>query len=943
MLVPEKVARFRVAAPAEYEVALLDALASIGEVHLEPSLGGERSALPSLYVDVLEGRVNYANLNVEEALEVTRRILREGDPLLSKLEGKVAELRNIEEMRVVVERLDGMGISPDRLGRESLGIVTDYVFVSDENVTDAVHEFLRAGAIVRRSRVSHAKHILVLIYGSDKASSVNALKAKYGLQIALPSWFFDKTESVLRRLEEEETRIRKEIIDIIIEVSSVLRDAFEFEHATRLEIVSNALRAIENSEKQVDKLEKIFYDTLGLLLGYRFCLEKKMLLAKYGVKKAICELSRKILIDEPVEPGEFEKLLSSLFSQEEAAAQRMELEKLNRLLVIRKLLRSTMLSGSSGKAFVVSAGDKKLEEAIASAPEIYGAKVVGELRERGVIAVVFEVAETLEEAYANFLRDKFRASVVEISDPSKELEEALAKLERSIFSAKNSILSSIISKSLRKFKVDVKKVLEELGEQELREVYSYIAKMRRGVEQKSIPEGDRFVYLKTLIGLADETSEEILHLEEELNVAKSLPSEALADSIRKLETSLVSVSRRLAEILSYKAVTEAMYRAHPLLSEVRIFRSRRIVVVEGYVPVKYVGLLEDSLRGKVPRLLYFKYSEVPRSAGAPTYIERRGLKKYLYSLTSMRGTPAYWEIDPTLIFTAMFVVMYGMMFGDIGQGLVLSAFGAWLLKTKYRLLGITSEGAATLGALSLMAGISSMVFGAVYGFMFFLKPLAHPIIAPIHDIYEIIAVALWFGVAQLVVAMALNMVNLWRMGDNIGAVFSGMGGLGLLFYLSGVVVAYNLATTGFNLAVLSSPSLTPFLLAILASILGVLGYGLYESIHGGEKEKIMHAVSEVIEMIIALPANSLSYIRLAAFAMAHEAFGILAENLTPSVGEIASYAVANLLVLGIEGLAVGIQAMRLTYYEFSTKFFKGVGVEFKPISTRIRFVTESSQ
>jgi V/A-type H+-transporting ATPase subunit I len=339
--------------------------------------------------------------------------------------------------------------------------------------------------------------------------------------------------------------------------------------------------------------------------------------------------------------------------------------------------------------------------------------------------------------------------------------------------------------------------------------------------------------------------------------------------------------------------------------------------------------------------LYFKYFEIPRTATAPTYVERKGLKKYLYTLTSMRGTPAYWELDPTLIFTGLFIVMYGMMFGDIGHGLVLSLFGAFMWKTKYRLLGITREGAATLGVLSLLAGLASMFFGYIYGTMFFLVPLGKPIIAPIHDVYGIIAVALWFGVAQLILAFILNMVNLWIYGDRLGALFSGMGGAGLAFYGSGVVIAYRLATSGFNLAILSSPELAPFISVLIIALLSVVGYGVFEALHYGEKEKLMHAISEVIEMIIAFPANSLSYIRLAAFAMAHEAFGILAENMAGFTGPIASYLVANFLVLGIEGLAVGIQAMRLTYYEFSTKFFKGTGIKFEPVATPISSIEKA--
>jgi V/A-type H+-transporting ATPase subunit I len=880
-VLPEKVAKFWAAAPAEHEMTLLNAIASVGSVHLESELSRVGSVLPDLLVDVLEGRINYANLNVEEALEVSRRVLRPGDPFLSKLEDKVKELKNVELVEKILGRLEVIGVSPDSFGKPRLGVVTDFVMVADENVHDALSELAKAEVIARRARVSPQHHVLVLVYSTNKSSEVERIKKRYSLNVDLPRWFYEPLDSARRRAEEEKTRIRKEIIEILVEIAGVLRDAFEFERAARLDIVSNALRAIENAEKSIEDLEEVFSEIIAF---YSICGGKRIIPANVGLRKPVYELAESLIKGEKVSPHHFKEALSSLFSQEELAKLEDSLIKYNNLHDLSDVLSASQL------------GEK----------------------------------------------DKLGVQAIAALEGQQDLESLRELLIRRTEAVRNSLLISVVARSLQRNRERLEKILEILGKRELQQIYSNLSKLKGKVPQRSLPEGDAYSFLKSLVSLADELSGETSYLRGELELIKELPFEDAQERLQDAEKMLLDATSKFIELLSYKSVIEAMFRAQPLLSEIRVFRSRRITVAEGYVPVKYVPLLEETLKARVPRLLYFKYSEIPRASMAPTYSETRGLKKYLYRLTSMRGTPAYWEIDPTFIFTTLFVIMYGMMFGDVGHGLVLLLFGAFLLKTKYRLLGISREGAASLGTFSILAGLSSIAFGCIYGCMFFLKPLAEPIIAPIHDVYGIIAVALWFGVAQLMLALSLNILNLWLYGDKMGALFGGMSGAGLAFYGAGIVIAYRLTTSGFNFAVLSSPDLSPFVVLLAFALLCAFGSGVFEYLHFGEKSKVMHAVSEVIEMIIAFPVNSLSYIRLAAFAMAHEVFGILAENMTSFAGPLASYLVANLLVLVIEGLAAGIQAMRLIYYEFSTKFFKGTGVEFIPVSAPLGHIEKIS-
>lgn len=106
--------------------------------------------------------------------------------------------------------------------------------------------------------------------------------------------------------------------------------------------------------------------------------------------------------------------------------------------------------------------------------------------------------------------------------------------------------------------------------------------------------------------------------------------------------------------------------------------------------------------------------------------------------------------------------------------------------------------------------------------------------------------------------------------------------------------------------------------------------------NGGPRlgENLIEGIGELLEIFISFLTNSLSYIRLAAFALAHSIFAGFAADLGTSIGLIPSLLIVNALVIPTDGFAAGIQSVRLLYYEFSTKFFAATGEGFKPLSIR---------
>lgn len=233
----------------------------------------------------------------------------------------------------------------------------------------------------------------------------------------------------------------------------------------------------------------------------------------------------------------------------------------------------------------------------------------------------------------------------------------------------------------------------------------------------------------------------------------------------------------------------------------------------------------------------------------------------------------------------------------------------------------------------MFCGISSMLFGAFYGTAFLMKVWEPIFISPMHDIVGIIKVTLFFGMAQLVLAMFINIINNFMIKDYIKALLGGTGLIGLIYYIAGAFLAYNVAKSGYNFSIIFEGENIILLFIVVSAMVLVLLTGVIRGLLHRRREELMDSVIELFEMLIAYPANTLSYIRLAAFALAHEVFCTLVEVMGSILGFIPSLILINLIVLLIDGFAAGIQALRLTYYEFSTKFFKGEGVEFKPLLT----------
>ena len=307
-------------------------------------------------------------------------------------------------------------------------------------------------------------------------------------------------------------------------------------------------------------------------------------------------------------------------------------------------------------------------------------------------------------------------------------------------------------------------------------------------------------------------------------------------------------------------------------------------------------------------------------------------------LTSLYGTPSYREVEPTVFFALSFLLLFGMMFGDVGQGGVLFLAGYFIFRRLYRYLDY--------GIILMECGVFSALFGFLYGSVFGLENLIPALwFRPMENIPYFVKVTIILGAGLLSLGMILNIINAFRMKE-YEKLLSASGPAGALLYWMAIGVGAKAMMTG-----RISPGELTIPGWIAAGLMGIIVFHrpIYRLIVKGESPgrivrqagfltDLMESVIELCDDLIRFAANTVSFIRVAAFALSHAALFIavftIADIVSHEKSGTFSYwfvvAVGNIVIILLEGLVVSIQTVRLEYYEFYGKFFRGGGERFTP-------------
>ncbi len=357
----------------------------------------------------------------------------------------------------------------------------------------------------------------------------------------------------------------------------------------------------------------------------------------------------------------------------------------------------------------------------------------------------------------------------------------------------------------------------------------------------------------------------------------------------------------------------------------KIAISKKYFYFSGWVAESDVPEMKNTLQGHEDMLVMFKDDT---SVKPPTKLKNNWFFEPFQWLVNLYGTPAYNELDPTPFVSLSYMLFWGIMFGDLGQGAVLVIAGFYLSK-RMKLFG---------GLLSRL-GMSSMVFGLLYGAVFGIETLIPALwMKPFENINDILMVAIFTGIGILLVSYVYGIINAYKRHDIEEGLFGKEGVAGVILYL---MLLAMIGGTMLGMEIIPMP--VGIAIAVLALLAIVFRLPLTHII---EKKRPLHgedvsgyyveSIFSLVETFLSMLSGTISFIRVGAFALTHVglflAFETIGHMMGSAVGNIIVLIIGNIFVLGLEGLIVFIQGMRLQYYELFSRYYKGDGQEFNPVS-----------
>lgn len=421
--------------------------------------------------------------------------------------------------------------------------------------------------------------------------------------------------------------------------------------------------------------------------------------------------------------------------------------------------------------------------------------------------------------------------------------------------------------------------------------------------------------------------------------------QALEDKIHKVEADIEAVHKEISGLLesSREDLLAACERLSSFSSNFNVRKLAALTkqdvntfyILCGWMSEKDALAFQKELSGDDKTFCIVEDDHNNLMSGPPTKLKNPGIFKPFEMFIRMYGLPAYQEIDPTILIGITYSFLFGFMFGDVGQGLCL-LIGGFLL---YRFKKVSL--AAIISCCGAFSTLFGFLFGSVFGFEDILKPLwlrpmeamtNLPFIGKLNTVF-IVAVAIGMGIILL--TMVLNIINSRRSHDTEKTWFDTNGAAGLVFYLSLVITivlymsGHAIPATILLVILLGGPLLVMFCKEPLTNLVEKKAKIMPES----KGMFFVQGFFELFEVLLSYFSNTLSFVRVGAFAVSHAAMMEVVLMLAGAEAGNPNWAVVvfgNLFVCGMEGLIVGIQVLRLEYYELFSRFYHGTGREFKP-------------
>lgn len=429
---------------------------------------------------------------------------------------------------------------------------------------------------------------------------------------------------------------------------------------------------------------------------------------------------------------------------------------------------------------------------------------------------------------------------------------------------------------------------------------------------------------KNLISFIDGHIDEILFRIPERKKAAAIDidissdaDQMLSDLVRDVLSSEKITAIELMGMKNTLMHLKSVYDALENCEETRYTYFFQAWVPEGSQEVIRGSIQEASYGQSVVAFSNPEFGETP-----PTMLANPGIMKPFENLVKRYGLPSYYELDPTWIIFLTFPLIFGMMYGDVGHGLVLFFLSATIFfsgERRFRKIRKFKEFSPILMVCSLF----SMFFGFLYGEFFGVKftPLW---LNPAEHITYFLILSLWVGVAHLIVGFILNGVNFWKNKKYLRAVFQIQW---IIFSISSVTFVIRFMALD---PLWSGAYYAALLVLILMPVAGMIAGGvLISSIEG---KGGLSGVLVPFYLGLKYAMHLMSYMRLLIMALAHFTISatVIAMSGKSAISLIIAGIITFVLIIVVETFVVFIQTLRLHWVEWFYLFYKGRGKEFLP-------------
>ncbi|MEG1125682.1 MAG: V-type ATPase 116kDa subunit family protein [Oscillospiraceae bacterium] len=426
------------------------------------------------------------------------------------------------------------------------------------------------------------------------------------------------------------------------------------------------------------------------------------------------------------------------------------------------------------------------------------------------------------------------------------------------------------------------------------------------------------------------------------------PQDAL-DEIAKKEAELtieLTELKKAGNIATAEEVDKIRSMQHWLYNRNQLFSMKHCATlfnhtfyVGGFVPLDDYERVTTALSAVSSIKFSEQHDNEDLPISPPIKLKNNRLVRPFELYVSMYGLPCNGDIDPTWFVALTYSIMFGIMFGDVGQGIIIMIAGYIMQRFK----------GMALGGILERAGFCSIIFGFVYGSVFGFEEALNPVyhmlgmagkpIEVFGSINLILISSVAMGAFIVICAITMGIVSKFRRGKKGEVLFSPNGVAGLVFYVSIIATALDMLV--FHIGFVKMPFI--IICLIIPIFLMYFWEPLAHFVDTGKLilnnpgELLLNGFFEMFDTLLSYITNTLSFLRVGGFVLCHAGMMSVVFTLANMVGPVAYVPVViigNLFVICLEGLIVGIQALRLEFYEVFSRFFEADAVPFTPLTLK---------